>query len=78
MLRVQMVADRIYRGRADVVILSIDASRLNSRVRTDNLEGGDDIFPHIYGPLPLDAVAAVSLVPLADDGRLDLVRLTRD
>jgi uncharacterized protein (DUF952 family) len=73
-----MVADRIYRGRADVVILSIDASRLNSRVRTDNLEGGDDIFPHIYGPLPLDAVAAVSLVPLADDGRLDLVRLTRD
>ena len=53
--QVEMIADLVYRGR-DVVLLSIDPSRVQAEVRVENLEGGEDLFPHIYGALPLDAV----------------------
>jgi len=26
-------------------------------VRYENLEGGNELFPHIYGPLPLEAIS---------------------
>ena len=62
--QVQATADRYYRGRADVVLLTIDPSRLQVEVRVENQ------FPHIYGPLPVDAVTRVDAVPVDLDGRL--------
>lgn len=50
------VANRLFRGRTDLVLLQIDASRLAAPVRYENLEGGVELFPHVYGPLPLDAI----------------------
>ena len=63
--QVQATADRYYRGRRDVVLLTIDPSLLQVEVRVENL------FPHIYGPLPIDAVIRVQAVPVDSDGRLD-------
>lgn len=57
--QVGAIADLVYRGR-DVVLLTIDRSKLAAEVRVENLEGGASLFPHIYGPLPLDAVVAVA------------------
>lgn len=62
--QVQGVADRFYRGRADVLLLTIDTSKVEAEVRTENL------FPHLYGPLPIEAVVRVEPVALGDDGRL--------
>ncbi len=67
--QVEAIADLVYRGR-DVVLLSVDPSRVQAEVRVENLEGGEQLFPHIYGALPLDAVVSVDPVPLGDDGRL--------
>ena len=39
-----------------VIVLDIDTRRLKAPVRIENLEGGSELFPHIYGPLPIDAV----------------------
>ncbi len=61
--QVQGVADRFYRGLTDIVLLTIDTERLQAEVRTENG------YPHIYGPLPVDAVVAVP-VECGDDGRL--------
>ncbi len=61
---VQGVADRFYQGHADVLLLTIDPSRVPAEIRTENL------FPHIYGPLPIDAVVSVRPVPCGEDGRL--------
>lgn len=55
--RVLWVADRFYRGRADLVLLRIDEDRVTSEVRHDLTPDG--VFPHIYGPLNLDAVVDV-------------------
>jgi glutathione S-transferase len=69
--QVQQTADRFYRGRRDVVLLTIDTSRLQAEVEVENL------FPHIYGPLPVDAVIRVDAVPVDADGRLATEALTK-
>ena len=69
--QVQRVADLWYRGRADVLLLEIDAAGLVAPVRVESLDGGES-FPHIYGPLNRDAVIRAIPVPLLDDGRLDV------
>jgi uncharacterized protein (DUF952 family) len=57
------VARRFYAGRSDMVLLRIDPAMLNCEVRHENLEGGSTLFPHVYGPLPVDAVIEVIPFP---------------
>jgi len=45
-----------FKGKRDIVILEIDPKILLSPVKYENLEGGQEMFPHIYGPINLDAV----------------------
>ena len=71
--QVQRVADAFYRGRSDVVLLSIDEARLTSPIREENTEGGADRYPHIYGPLNVDAVASARPLATKSDGTLAIV-----
>jgi len=73
--QVEVIADLVYRGRRDVVLLVIDPSRLQADLHVENLDGGNELFPHVYGPLPIDAVIRVDAVPLGTDGRLNTVGL---
>ena len=54
------VANQRFRGRQDLVLLHIDETRLQAPVQRENLEGGERLFPHIYGALNLDAVVHVT------------------
>jgi uncharacterized protein (DUF952 family) len=65
-----MIVDTLFRGRDDVVLLTIDPTRVDAEIRVEAVGSGDEVFPHIYGPLPLDAVAHTHDVPVGDDGRL--------
>ena len=57
-------ANRFYRNCRDLVVLVIDAERVKAPIQYENLEGGQPLFPHIYGSLNCEAViAAVALVP---------------
>jgi uncharacterized protein (DUF952 family) len=56
--QVQGVGDRFYRGQTGLVLLEIDSDLLTSEVRYDKVPG-DGTFPHLYGPLNLDAVVQV-------------------
>lgn len=50
---------RFYAGVPEsLVLLEIDPARLTAELRIDELPDGSDSFPHIYGPLNLDAVVA--------------------
>ena len=53
------VANRIFRGRTDLALLEIDTEKLACRIIDENLEGGAELYPHIYGRLPMSAVVAV-------------------
>ena len=41
-----------------LVLLEIDPARLTSELRIEEVPEAGDSFPHIYGPLNLDAVVA--------------------
>jgi len=70
--QLRRVADAYYRGRNDVVLLTIDASKVTSPIREENNEGGSDLYPHIYGPLDLDAVIDTRPLAVTADGTLVL------
>lgn len=40
----------------NLVVLEIESDLLTSEVRFENLEGGRELFPHVYGLINLDAV----------------------
>jgi uncharacterized protein (DUF952 family) len=65
--QVAATANRIFRGRAGLVLLEIHRARLTCPVVDENLDGGPEMFPHVYGAIPIAAIAQVhSLVPDAD------------
>jgi uncharacterized protein (DUF952 family) len=52
--------------RPDLVVLVIDAERVGVPVRYEPpFPGSDQEFPHLYGPLPVDAVVRVEPWPTA-------------
>ena len=65
------VANRRFAGRADLVLMEIDRAKLACEVIDENLEGGADLFPHIYGRLPISAVVQVHRFPCGAAGRFD-------
>ncbi len=69
--QVTATAERYYRGQDSLVLLAIDASRLQAELRYEVATGGA-LFPHIYGPLNLDAVRQVLLFPPNADGSFAL------
>jgi uncharacterized protein (DUF952 family) len=68
--QVARVGAAFYAGVRDpLVVLVIDVDRLDVPVVVENLDGGDETFPHIYGPVPTDAVVAVRPATVTPDGR---------
>jgi len=53
------VADARFRGQTGLVLLYIDTDKVTAPIRYENLEGGRELFPHIYGEINTDAVAQV-------------------
>lgn len=65
--QVLRTAAKFYAGQNGLVLLQIDTNKLAVEVKGENLEGGSELFPHIYGPLPCSAVIrAASFDPAAD------------
>ena len=69
--QVQQIADLVYRGRPDVVLLEIDPARLGAAVQVEGAHGAEE-FPHIYGPLNREAVVKVTPLDIRVDGCLDV------
>jgi uncharacterized protein (DUF952 family) len=67
--QVVAVANRIFQGRSDLVLLEIDSTRLGCNVVDENLEGGSELFPHIYGKLKMSAVTAIHEFPCDSSGK---------
>jgi uncharacterized protein (DUF952 family) len=65
--QVAAVGARFFRGASGLLLLVIDRERVVVPVRDEGADG--DLFPHIYGPLNLDAVTRVlPFEPRADGG----------
>lgn len=73
--QIPLVANFRFRGCSGLVLLKIDRSRLTCRVIDENLEGGAELFPHIYGPLPREAIVDVLDFPCKSDGTFEFPSL---
>ncbi len=77
------VAEKYYRGRGRLLLLAIDPARLSSELRWEPPSGGapppgvpeGEPFPHIYGPINLDAVVKVFDLEPGPEGKHTLPSL---
>jgi uncharacterized protein (DUF952 family) len=57
-------AAKHFAGAIDLVLIAVDGDALGAELKWEISRGGEP-FPHLYGPLPLDAVLSVR--PLDDE-----------
>jgi uncharacterized protein (DUF952 family) len=72
--QVALPAERLFRGRTDLVLLVLDPARIGVPVRFEPGVPSDPAsmrFPHAYGPIPTAAVIAVVPYPPRPDGGFD-------
>ncbi len=66
--QVRETAAKHFAGAGDLLLVAVDADALDGALKWEVSRGGD-LFPHLYGPLPLAAVRWVKPLPLGDDRR---------
>ncbi|MBG0787679.1 MAG: DUF952 domain-containing protein [Anaerolineaceae bacterium] len=70
--QVVRVAANFYSDMSDLLLLTVAVDKLQDKVRYEDLLGEGQVFPHLYGPLNLDAVVAVDEFELDDAGIFEL------
>lgn len=74
------VAETFYKGQSGLLLLVIEPSLLASELKWEPPSGGTppagvpdgDLFPHVYGPINLDAVVRVVDLEANSDGKYNL------
>ena len=66
--QVAATAARHFAGMSDLVLVAVRAEDLGAAMKWETSRGGAQ-FPHLYGTLPMSAVAWVKPLRLDDDGR---------
>ena len=61
--QVLRVAEHLFTGRQDLLLLEIDPSRLSAEVVWEDLYDLEESFPHVYGPIERSAVVRVLTFP---------------
>lgn len=61
-------AAKHFAGQTDLVLVAVDAGALGDKLVYEPSRGGD-LYPHLYGPLPMSAVRSVGPLALGPDGR---------
>lgn len=65
----EATANRFYADVDQLVLLRIDPAKVPHEIRWEPpAPGVDDLFPHIYGPLPIGAVVRSDFWTRTDDG----------
>jgi uncharacterized protein (DUF952 family) len=60
-------AAKHFAGQTGLLLVAVDGARLGDALKYEVSRGGA-LFPHLYGPLDLNAVVWVQPLPLGTDG----------
>ncbi len=60
-------AEKHFSGQTDLLLVAVDGASLGDALVYEPSRGGQ-LFPHLYGSLPLDAVLWEKPLPLGPDG----------
>lgn len=70
--QVLLPANQMYAGQTDLILLTIDPAKLDAKLVYEDCYESGQTFPHIYGPLNLDAVTGFIEFPPNPDGTFSL------
>jgi uncharacterized protein (DUF952 family) len=70
--QVAATANRFFASQRGLVLLVIDPARITAELRYERGQDVDDLFPHLYGPLNVEAVIRVSAFEPDAQGRFHL------
>jgi uncharacterized protein (DUF952 family) len=62
---------RHFKGQADLLLVAVRTADVADALRWEPSRGGD-LFPHLYAPMELSAVAWTAPISVDADGRCDL------
>ena len=65
--QVRETGEKHFRGQDDLLLVTVDPGRLHDALVYEPSRGGA-LFPHLYAPLPLEAVSSVEPLPMNPDG----------
>ena len=65
--QVAETARRYFAGQADLLLVAVAVSSFGAAMRWEPSRGGD-LFPHLYGDIPMVAVRWIRPLDLAGDG----------
>src|SRR2546422_11699146 len=63
------VANRYYQGQEALLLLEIDETQVHAPITWEDLTHAGQLFPHVYGHIPLAAVTRCIALELDSDGR---------
>jgi uncharacterized protein (DUF952 family) len=66
--QVAETAAKHFAGVCDLILVAVDAAALGAALAWEPSRGGD-LFPHLYGTLPLSAVRWTKPLPCGPDGQ---------
>lgn len=67
------VVNALFRAQKELVLLCIESDKVRAEIRYEGCEGGER-YPHIYGPLNIDAVIKVLDFEPGEEGFFELPR----
>ncbi|MDX2303553.1 MAG: DUF952 domain-containing protein [Microscillaceae bacterium] len=65
-------ANLLFKGQGNLLLLFIDQNKVNAEIKFENTLGGEQLFPHIYGALNLDAVDHFQAFEPNSDGYFEI------
>lgn len=68
------VANYVFKGTQGLILLVIDENKVVSEIKYED-PGNNKLYPHIYGPLNIDAVVKTVDFPNNEDGTFSLPEL---
>ncbi len=66
------VANYLFKGQKGLLLLTINEEKVEAEIRFEDLYGSGKLYPHIYGPLNIDAVEEVFEFNPGPDGYFKL------
>lgn len=70
--QVVKVANQLYKGTENLLLIRIDESKVKSEIKWEDLYNLNENYPHIYGPLNIEAVTHTYEFSPGTDGTFQL------
>jgi len=67
--QLEEVIGRYYSDAPELIILKLDIAKLSSKLVSEPSTGGE-VYPHIYGPINLDAIVSAETRPDREETRV--------